>query len=50
MLMLTAGWATVYVYEHRFKRYRRFRAAEQHARRAHRGAWKRCGGDFHRPA
>jgi endonuclease YncB( thermonuclease family) len=45
-----AGWAKVYVFEKRFRRYGRFRDAEDSARAAGRGAWGSCGGDFHRPA
>jgi micrococcal nuclease len=47
--MLASGWATVYVYDRNpFQRLARFQAAERQARAARRGAWSRCGGDFHR--
>ena len=43
------GWAKVYVYGgKRFRQYRRFTKAQQRARSARRGVWKRCGGKFHR--
>ncbi len=45
---LRAGWAEVYVYGGKpFKRVRAFRRAQSSARRAGRGIWSRCGGDFH---
>jgi micrococcal nuclease len=47
---LSAGWAEVYVYERPFQQLGRFRAAERRSRRAGRGAWRLCGGDFHTPA
>lgn len=47
---LRAGWARVYVYRKRFRLYREFRRAELEARRARRGVWGMCRGDFHRPA
>lgn len=47
---LSAGWAEVYVFERRFRRYDRFQGAEERARAAGRGGWDKCGGDFHRPA
>ena len=47
--LLAAGWAEVYVYERRFRRYDRFQRAENRARAAGRGAWGKCGGDFHQP-
>lgn len=46
--MLSSGWTKMYVYERRFERYGRFKAAERRARRRGRGAWKLCGGNFHR--
>jgi micrococcal nuclease len=46
--MLRAGWATTYVFERPFRAVGSFRAAERGARRADRGVWGRCGGDFHR--
>ena len=49
--MLAAGWATTYVYGGEpFQRVRGFRAAERRARGAVRGAYRECGGDFHRRA
>jgi micrococcal nuclease len=45
---LRRGLAYVYRYEEqRFDRLSRFEAAERSARRAARGSWGRCGGDFH---
>jgi endonuclease YncB( thermonuclease family) len=45
------GWAEVYVYyaSGPFERVRAYRRAERSARRPDRGAFKRCGGDFHKP-
>jgi endonuclease YncB( thermonuclease family) len=49
--MLAAGWAAVYVYaDRRFERFDAFVAAARAAKRARRGVYARCGGDFHRPA
>jgi endonuclease YncB( thermonuclease family) len=46
-----AGWAKVYVYGGKpFQRVRPFRRAQRSARRAGRGVWSRCDGDFHSPA
>jgi micrococcal nuclease len=46
---LRAGWAKVYVYGGvPFQRVRSFRRVQATARRADRGVWGRCGGDFHR--
>ncbi len=40
---LSAGWATVYVYEgKRFQQYRKFKRAERSAREAERGIWDMC--------
>ena len=48
---LRAGWAMVYVYDHTpFQQVRAFRHAQRGARRAGRGVWGACDGDFHRPA
>jgi micrococcal nuclease len=47
---LQAGWAEVYVFERRCRRFREFSRAQRSARRAERGVWGACGGDFHRPA
>jgi micrococcal nuclease len=42
------GWAEVYVYGgHAFQRADSFRAASDVAKRAHRGVWGACSGDFH---
>jgi micrococcal nuclease len=49
--ILAAGWAAVYVYaDRRFARFDAFVAAARAAKRARRGVYARCGGDFHRPA
>jgi micrococcal nuclease len=46
--MLSAGWATTYVYDSTpFQKVKKFRAAERRARDADRGVYDRCGGDFH---
>ena len=45
---LSAGWANVYVFDKRFQQFSRFRAASNRAKAADRGAWDKCGGDFHR--
>jgi len=47
--ILRAGWATTYVYGRKFRRYQSFSDAEEEARKAGRGVWSACGGDFHRP-
>jgi micrococcal nuclease len=47
---LRAGWAAVYVFADPFEQLGAFQAAEAVARDAGRGAWARCGGDFHRPS
>jgi endonuclease YncB( thermonuclease family) len=44
------GWAKVYVFDRPFKQVARFRQAESRAKNAARGAWKLCGGNFHKPA
>lgn len=41
------GWAKPYVYERPFNRLKGYRKARSKAKRARRGVWKRCGGDFH---
>jgi endonuclease YncB( thermonuclease family) len=43
------GWASVYVYDAPFARVKSYRRARDKARRADRGVWRRCGGDFHEP-
>ncbi|MFN8160133.1 MAG: thermonuclease family protein [Solirubrobacterales bacterium] len=43
------GWAKVYVFERPFRRLRAYRRSARRARRADRGVWGRCGGDFHHP-
>jgi endonuclease YncB( thermonuclease family) len=40
------GWAKVYVFEKRFRQYRRFIRAQRRARRHDRGVWGRCNGNF----
>jgi micrococcal nuclease len=46
--MLSAGWATTYVYGGKpFQKTKRFRAAERRARNTDRGVYGECGGDFH---
>ena len=48
---LLAGWAKVYVYEHKpFRQVRAFRDAQREARAHDRGVWGRCAGGFHRAA
>jgi micrococcal nuclease len=45
---LRRGWAEVYRFEgQRFDGLARFQRAEDQARRAGRGAWSACAGDFH---
>ena len=45
---LSAGWATVYVYDGKpVSRYPAFRRAAAAARFARRGVWGSCGGRFH---
>jgi len=46
--VLLAGWASVYVYEHRpFRRLSGYRNAMEAASSARRGVWGHCGADFH---
>lgn len=45
---LEKGWAKVYVFENRFKRYGRFRQAQQFARNRRVGLFRRCRGQAHR--
>lgn len=46
---VSKGWSSAYVYRgKRFQQYSRFERAERSARRADRGVWGLCGGDFHR--
>jgi endonuclease YncB( thermonuclease family) len=46
--MLSAGWATTYVFGGKpFQRVSSFRAAEGHARNSDRGVYGECSGDFH---
>jgi micrococcal nuclease len=48
VVQLRRGWAYVYRYQgQRFDGLPRFRRASRSARRAHRGVWGRCNGDFH---
>jgi micrococcal nuclease len=45
---LASGWATTYVFEGRpVSLFPRLAAAARAARDSDRGAWSRCGGDFH---
>ena len=45
---LRRGWAYVYRFEgRRFNGLARFERVQRAARRAHRGIWGLCGGDFH---
>jgi micrococcal nuclease len=44
------GWAKVLVFDKPFQKVARFRQAESKAKKAGRGAWKLCGGNFHKPA
>jgi micrococcal nuclease len=47
--MLSAGWATTYVFGGKpFQHVKGFRKAERRARHADRGVYGECGGDFHR--
>jgi endonuclease YncB( thermonuclease family) len=48
--ILARGLAKVYVFDPGLRRAKRFRAAQSKARKARRGAWAKCGGDFHKPA
>jgi micrococcal nuclease len=41
------GWAKVYVYGKKFSSVDDYQVAEGVAKRARRGVWSRCGGDFH---
>jgi micrococcal nuclease len=48
---LSRGWANVYVYNgHPFRRVASFRSAQASAKKAGRGVWGQCDGDFHTPA
>jgi endonuclease YncB( thermonuclease family) len=46
---IARGWAKVYVFERGFRRVHSYRRAARLARRAERGVWGRCRGDFHHP-
>lgn len=49
--VLAAGWAAVYVFrQRRFERFDAFVSAARKAKRARRGVYRSCRGDFHRPA
>lgn len=48
--MVSAGWATTYVYKARFQRVNAYRSAERSARSARRGVHRRCAGNFHQTA
>lgn len=48
VVQLRRGWAAVYRFQgQRFDGLDRFERAERAARRAGRGVWSACGGDFH---
>jgi micrococcal nuclease len=48
LAQLRRGWAEVYRFEgQRFDGLARFKRAEDQARRARRGVWSACGGNFH---
>ena len=48
VVQLRRGWAEVYRYDgQHFDGLSRFDQAQASARRAGRGVWGRCGGDFH---
>jgi micrococcal nuclease len=48
LVQLRRGWAEVYRFDdQRFDGLARFDAVQSSARRADRGVWGRCGGDFH---
>ena len=48
LAQLRRGWAEVYRFEgQRFDGLARFERAQDQARRAGRGVWSACGGDFH---
>jgi len=48
LAQLRRGWAEVYRFEgQRFDGLARFDRAQAQARRAGRGVWSACGGDFH---
>jgi len=48
LAQLRRGWAEVYRFEgQRFDGLARFERAQDQARRARRGVWSACGGDFH---
>jgi micrococcal nuclease len=48
LAQLRRGWAYVYIYEgQHFDGLTHFEGVQSAARRADRGSWKLCGGDFH---
>jgi micrococcal nuclease len=49
-LMIRAGWATVYIYDHPGLRFVTYQAAALWARTHRRGVYAACGGEFHRAA
>jgi endonuclease YncB( thermonuclease family) len=49
-LMVQAGWASVYIFQHPFGRLTRYQATAGQAETRRSGLWDRCGGDSHRPA
>ncbi|MEJ7798714.1 MAG: thermonuclease family protein [Solirubrobacteraceae bacterium] len=48
--MISSGWAKTYVFESDFQRVAKYRSAQASAKPAKRGAWRKCGGNFHRRA
>jgi len=45
--MISSGGARTYVFEHDFQRVAKYRNAQAAAKAANRGAWSKCGGNFH---
>lgn len=46
--MIASGWAKVYATSREFTRGPAYRRAQASAKAAKRGAWRTCGGNFHR--
>lgn len=46
--LVASGWARTYVFQRDFLRVAAYRRSQASARAAERGAWRACGGDFHR--
>lgn len=49
LALLARGLARIYAPDGPFRRIDRFSRAQRKAKRSRRGAWSRCGGDFHKP-